>query len=229
MQNITHNYQAILNKIRLAEKKYHREPNSVSCLAVSKTFAPDVLLPIIEIGQQAFAENYLQEALPKISALNGKNLVWHFIGRIQTNKCKEIAYNFSWVHTIFRKKEAEQLSKHRPSNLPPLQVCIQIKLADDDTPTKDGISPYEALDLAQYISQLPNLSLRGLMAVPPVSSDFKQQRQYFKLVKNIGQQLQDAAIVLDTYSIGMTHDLEAAIAEGATIVRIGQGIFGPRS
>lgn len=228
MQNITHNYQVVLNKIRLAENKYHRTPNSVSCLAVSKTFAADVLVPIIALGQHEFAENYLQEALPKISALNGKNLVWHFIGRIQTNKCKEIAYNFSWVHTIFRTKEADQLSAHRPQILSPLQVCIQIKI-DDDAPTKDGLPSHEALALAKHISQLPNLKLRGLMAVPPISADFQQQRQYFKLIRNVGQQLSDAGIELDTYSMGMTHDLEAAIAEGATIVRIGQGIFGPRS
>ncbi len=228
MQNITHNYQAILNKIRLAEKKYHRAPNSVSCLAVSKTFAPEALLPIIAIGQHEFAENYLQEALPKISALSGKNLVWHFIGPIQTNKCKEIAYNFSWVHTIFREKEADQLSMHRPQDLAPLQVCIQIKL-DNNSSTKNGLLPHEALRLAKHINQVPNLRLRGLMAIPPISTDFQQQRQYFKLIKNIGHQLSEASIELDTFSMGMTHDLEAAIAEGATIVRIGQGIFGARA
>lgn len=227
MQDLIHNYFETQAKIRQAEGKYHRLPNSVICLAVSKSFSVDSLLPIIDVGQRAFAESYLDEALVKILALQQKKLEWHFIGRIQSRKCKLIAQHFSWVHTLYRLKEADKLSRLRSIERPPLQVCIQVKL--DSSPTKEGLEPEHVLDFARYIRQLPNLCLRGLMCLPPETKDFQQQRQYFKLVKQIGAELILQNIPIDTYSMGMTQDLEAAVAEGATILRVGRGIFGQRT
>lgn len=227
MQDLIRNYFETQAKIRQAETQYHRLPNSVICLAVSKGFCIDSLRPIISVGQRAFAESYLDEALTKILALETKKLEWHFIGRIQSRKCKSIAQHFSWVHTLYRQKEADKLSSFRSSSQPPLQVCIQIKL--DSSPTKEGLEPEQVLDFARYIRKLPNLCLRGLMCLPPETKDFQQQRQYFKLVKQIGAELILQNIPIDTYSMGMTQDLEAAIAEGATILRVGRGIFGQRT
>lgn len=226
MQDLINRYLETQTRIRQAEKTYHRAPHSVKCLAVSKGFAIDSLRSIISVGQRAFGENYLDEALTKILPLGEESLEWHFIGRIQSRKCKEIAQYFGWVHTLYRKKEADKLSKLRPKSLPPLQVCIQVKT--DSSPTKEGVVLDELFDLAHYISQLPNLSLRGLMTLPPETKDFQQQRQYFKLIKQAGETLMTQGIAIDTYSMGMTQDLEAAIAEGATIIRVGQGIFGTR-
>lgn len=226
MKTIVNNYYGILKKIRLLEKKYHRPAYSVSCLAVSKRFHLDSLLPIIDVGQRAFGESYLQEALPKISALQDKKLEWHYIGRIQSKKCVDIAHNFSWVHTIYRIKEIEKLAQARLPNQAPLQVCIQIKL--ENSQTKEGASPEQINELAHCIQQFSTLQLRGLMTIPPFTSDFQQQCEYFKEIKNIGHKLNKNGIKIDTYSMGMTQDLEAAISQGATIVRVGTGIFGPR-
>jgi pyridoxal phosphate enzyme (YggS family) len=220
------NYHATLSRIREAEIQHHCQPNSVLCLAVSKTFAAEALLPIIALGQQHFAENYLQEAINKISALSEKNLIWHYIGRIQTNKCKEIAQNFSWVHTLYRIKEAKALAKYRPPGLPPLQVCLQIKL--DDLQDRGGVEPNEVLTIAQEVSLHNNLKLRGIMLLPPPNLSTNEQREIFKTAHQLGKVLTQQGYAIDTYSMGMTQDLESAIAEGATIVRVGSGIFGQR-
>tara|TARA_R110002110_G_scaffold65206_4_gene179932 strand:+ start:13581 stop:14270 length:690 start_codon:yes stop_codon:yes gene_type:complete len=226
MNQTIKNYQATLLRIREAEIQSHCQPNSVLCLAVSKTFAVEALLPIIALGQQHFAENYLQEAINKISALSEKNLVWHYIGRIQTNKCKEIAQNFSWVHTLYRVKEAKALAKYRPADLSPLQVCLQVKL--DDLQDRGGANPKDILTLAEEVSLHDNLKLRGIMVLPPPKISTQEQKRIFKTARQLGETLIQQGHSIDTYSMGMTQDLESAIAEGATMVRIGSGIFGKR-
>ncbi len=215
-----------MQRIQGAVEKFQRQPGSVSLLAVSKSHAPTLISALIAAGQHDFGENYLQEALLKISALSQKRLVWHYIGPIQSKKAPEIAHNFSWVHTISRFKEAHLLSQHRPPFLDPLQICIQVKL--DDNPKKSGIAISDVASLIESIKELPHIRLRGLMTIPPFSEDFEQQRKYFSLLKTLFLSLNAQGAQLNTLSMGMTHDLEAAIAEGATIVRIGTGIFGSR-
>ncbi len=226
MIDVTANLNAIMQRIQAAVQKYQRPAGSVSLLAVSKSHAPTLISTLNAAGQQDFGENYLQEALLKISALSQKRLVWHYIGPIQSKKASEIAHNFSWVHTISRVKEAHLLSQHRLHELGPLQICIQVKL--DDNPRKSGIAISDVPSLIESINEIPNLRLRGLMTIPPFTEDFEQQRIYFSLLKTLFLNLNAQGAKLDTLSMGMTHDLEAAIAEGATIVRIGTGIFGPR-
>jgi pyridoxal phosphate enzyme (YggS family) len=215
-----------LQRIRTAELKYHRPPDSVCLLAVSKSQAPTQIATLFDAGQQSMGENYLQEALVKISALSQKQLIWHFIGQCQLRKVPLIAQNFSWVHTVSRLKEAQALSNHRPKDLGALNLCIQVKL--DDNPNRSGAKMEDIADLVKAIQPLPHLKLRGLMTIPPITEDFDLQRKYFRLIKNLMMQLNEQGAHLDTLSMGMTHDLEAAIAEGATIVRVGTGIFGPR-
>jgi pyridoxal phosphate enzyme (YggS family) len=225
MIDVTVNLNAIMQRIHVAVQKYQRPAGSVSVLAVSKSHAPTLISALNAAGQQDFGENYLQEALLKISALSQKRLIWHYIGPIQSRKAPEIAHNFSWVHTISRFKEAHLLSQQR-HGLDPLQICIQVKL--DDNPKKSGMTISDVPSLIESIKALPNLKLRGLMTIPPFTEDFDQQRKHFSLLKTLFMSLNDKGAQLDTLSMGMTHDLEAAIAEGATIVRIGTGIFGAR-
>lgn len=220
------NYQAILSRIRQAETNYQRQPNSVLCLAVTKHVSVEKLIPLIALGHQHFGENTVQSALPKITALSAQNLVWHYIGHIQTNKCQEIAQNFSWVHSICRESEVIGLAKHRASHYPPLQVCLQIKL--DNNPGRNGLLPEEALPLAQFVQKYDNLTLRGLMVIPAPDLKVSEQQAIFKTTHNLGLELSRQGFPIDTYSMGMTQDLEVAIQEGATMVRIGTGIFGPR-
>jgi len=226
MNQTIKNYQATLAQIRKAEQQYKRQPNSVACLAVSKTFPAEALIPLIALGQRDFAENYLQEALTKVWALSEKNLVWHYIGRIQTNKCKEIVQNFSWVHTLYRGKEVQALAKYRLPEQAPLQVCLQIKL--DELPNRPGVEPNALLAMAQEISLHKNLKLRGIMVLPEPNLTLEKQRSIFRTAHQLGERLTQEGFPIDTYSMGMTQDLEPAIAEGATIVRIGRGIFGKR-
>lgn len=227
MTQLVENYYQVLDKIRRCEKKYHRPSHSVTCLAVSKRFPVGSLRPLIDVGQRAFGENYLQEALPKISAITDKNIEWHYIGQIQSRKCGDIARHFQWVHTVCRQKEIDLLAQHRPQGLTPLQICLQVKL--DEKHTKGGVFPEALQPLAIEVLKKPNLKLRGLMVLPPQSTDFEQQRHYFRQVVSFGERLsQELGHAFDTYSMGMTNDLEAAIAEGATMLRIGTGIFGPR-
>lgn len=226
MKNIAHNLKIIHEKISAAEQKYHRKSNSVTLVAAAKTRSIAEIQEAIESGQINFGENYLQEALSKIEALKNEKIIWHFIGPIQSNKTKLIAENFIWVETIDREKIAQRLNDQRPKDLPPLNVCIEVNLEGEET--KSGVALNEILPLAQKISEMPNLKLRGLMSIPAPAKDFTQQRKVFHKLFDALQNLNQQGFSLDTLSMGMSDDFEAAIAEGATIVRIGSAIFGPR-
>jgi hypothetical protein len=227
MATIGTNLQAVRRRIAAAARACGRDPGDIRLVAVSKTFGADAVAAVYRHEQRAFGENYVQEALDKIVALADLALEWHYIGPIQSNKTRLIAENFAWVHSVDRAKIAARLSAARPAGLAPLQVCIEINIGGEDT--KSGVAPADALELARKVSALPRLELRGLMAVPPASSDSAQQRRYFAAVRQLKERLVDAGIALDTLSMGMSADLEAAIAEGATLVRVGTAIFGPRA
>ena len=214
------------NTIHTFEKKYHRVKNSVSLLAVSKKQTVEKIAAIAAQGQKFFGENYVQDALPKIRALKNLDLEWHFIGHIQSNKTAEIAEHFSWVHTVDRLKIAERLNAQRPASLPPLQICIQVNINEEES--KGGISLVALPTLAKAISVLPHLKLRGLMAIPKNSDDVSEQRKNFHILAEAKKDLESRGILLDTLSMGMSGDFEAAIAEGATIIRLGSVIFGER-
>jgi pyridoxal phosphate enzyme (YggS family) len=226
MTTIASNLQAARNAIAAAAAGAGRRANDVSLLAVSKTFAPDALRKAYRAGQTCFAESYVQEALDKIAALQDLPIAWHFIGPIQSNKSRAIAENFSWVHSVDRLKIAERLSAQRPAHLQPLQVCLQVNISLEAS--KSGVAPDEAGELAHTIAKLPSLKLRGLMAVPAPADDFAAQRLPFAQLRKLRDQLNQQGLQLDTLSMGMSHDFAAAIAEGATIVRIGTAIFGER-
>ncbi len=196
-------------------------------LAVSKTFAAGMVREAYNAGQACFAESYVQEALDKIAALQDLDIEWHYIGPIQSNKTRAIAENFAWVHSVDRLKIAERLSEQRPAHLPPLQVCLQVNISREKT--KSGVSPNEASGLAHAIAKLPGLKLRGLMAVPAPSDETAAQRRPFAQLRKLRDELNRQGLELDTLSMGMSHDFAAAIAEGATIVRIGTAIFGARN
>jgi len=205
-------------------------PQSVTLLAVSKTFGADAVIEAAEAGQRAFGENYLQEALDKMAAVHAARpdllLEWHFIGPIQSNKTRPIAEYFEWVHSVDREKIARRLSEQRPAHLPPLNICLQVNISGE--PSKSGVAPEEVMQLAQQVAGMPNLKLRGLMAIPEPADDPEQQRAPLRRMRELLTSLQTAGLALDTLSMGMSSDLEAAIAEGATIVRIGTAIFGKR-
>ena len=213
-------------RIREIADKTGRQPETITLLAASKTNPAESLREAFAAGQTIFGENYLQEALVKIPALNDLPIEWHFIGPIQSNKTKRIAENFSWVHSIDRKKIADRLSKDRPESLPPLQVCLQVNVSGEDS--KSGVAPDEAADLAAHIVGLPRLKLRGVMAIPELTKATALQRSQFRMLKEAYDQLKQAGYELDTISMGMSEDLDIAIEEGATLVRIGTAIFGPR-
>jgi pyridoxal phosphate enzyme (YggS family) len=227
MTTIASNLQAVRDAINAALVKTGRPISDVMLLAVSKTFSADALRAAYHAGQTCFAESYVQEALEKISALQDLSIEWHYIGPIQSNKTRAIAENFSWVHSVDRLKIAERLSEQRPAHLPPLQVCLQVNISTEDS--KSGVAPDEAGTLAQAIAKLPGLKLRGLMAVPAPSDDATAQHQQFARLRKLRDQLNQQGLQLDTLSMGMSHDFAAAIAEGATIVRIGTAIFGNRT
>ena len=227
MATIGVNLQAVRQRIAEASRACGRDSGGVGLIAVSKTFGADAVAAAHACGLRVFGENYVQEALEKIAALAGTpGLEWHFIGPIQSNKTRQIAENFAWVHSVDRAKIAERLSAARPAALAPLQVCIQINIGGEDT--KSGATPADALALARAVAALPRLNLRGLMAIPPTSADPAQQRRYFAELRELKEQLTASGIALDTLSMGMSADLEAAIAEGATLVRVGTAIFGRR-
>jgi len=215
---------AIRDRIRKAEARFGRLPDSVQLLAVSKKKSVANIIAVAESGQRAFGENYVQEAIPKIIALREHGFDWHFIGAVQSNKTAEIARHFSWVHTLDRLKIAKRLSAQRPADLPPLNVCIEIKLSNE--PSKAGIAISEVREFIAAVAVLPNLSLRGLMSLPAPDADFDRQRAAFRKLAEVFHET--AVAGMDTLSMGTTADFEAAIAEGATIVRIGTGIFGAR-
>lgn len=227
MTTIASNLQAVRDAINAAATGAGRQANEISLLAVSKTFAPDALREAYLAGQTRFAESYVQEALDKIAALRDIPIEWHYIGPIQSNKTRAIAENFAWVHSVDRLKIAERLSEQRPAQLPALQVCLQVNISMETS--KSGVVPDEAGALAHAIAKLPGLKLRGLMAVPAPSDDFAAQRLPFAQLRGLRNQLNRQGLQLDTLSMGMSHDFAAAIAEGATIVRIGTAIFGVRN
>jgi pyridoxal phosphate enzyme (YggS family) len=222
-QNLSHIHQ----QIQTYELRYHRTPNSVKLLAVSKNHPIEKIQDAINAGQLAFGENYLQEALGKIETLNNKNLEWHFIGPIQSNKTKKIAEHFDWVHSVDSLRIAKRLNDQRPANLPPLNICLEINISHETT--KSGILPEDALSLAQTCLTLPQLKLRGLMAIPAPKKNFPEQRAELHKLKLLYDHLQEKGLNLDTLSMGMSDDMEAAIAENATMVRIGTAIFGQRN
>lgn len=227
MTTIAERLQAIQARIRAAELDAARPINAVTLLAVSKAQPAALLREAYAAGQRQFGENYLQEALNKQAALADLAIEWHFIGPIQSNKTQQIAQNFAWVHGVDRLKIAERLNAARPEHLPPLQICIQLNISQEAS--KSGVLPEELSLLASRIALLPNLQLRGLMAIPAPATDRARQREPFKLVRELQEALIKQGLALDTLSMGMSDDFPAAIAEGATIVRIGTAIFGARA
>jgi pyridoxal phosphate enzyme (YggS family) len=231
MSIISANLQAVEQTIDAAIQATNRPRSAVQLLAVSKTFPFDAVLDAMQTGQRAFGENYVQEGVDKIAAVASAApdvpLEWHFIGPIQSNKTRPIAENFAWVHAIDRLKIAQRLSEQRPANLPPLNVCLQVNISGEAS--KSGVAPEQLPELARQVAALPNLRLRGLMAIPEPESDAAKQHLPFARVRLLYEQLQRDGMDLDTLSMGMSGDLAAAIAEGATIVRIGSAIFGARN
>ena len=227
MQTLDMQLRLLLDRIAAAEQRFQRRSGSVRLLAVSKTRPPGDIELVYRLGQRDFGENYLQEALPKIRMLTGLSGVqWHFIGRIQSNKTGDIAEAFDWVHSVDRLKIAQRLNEQRPADRPPLNICLQINLEDELS--KGGASPAEAAQLAAAIAELPRLKLRGLMCIPEEHENFDAQRRVFARLRRLQDELNQQGRALDTLSMGMSGDLEAAIAEGSTLVRVGTAIFGPR-
>lgn len=231
MTTIEDNLQAQRQRVALACQTAGRDVTAVTLLAVSKTFGADAVVEALAAGQRAFGENYIQEGVDKILALRashpGVALAWHCIGPIQSNKTRLVAEHFDWVQSLDRLKIAQRLSEQRPEGLPPLQVCLQVNV--DGGPNKSGVTPAELPALAASVAALPRLRLRGLMCIPEPAPDFEAQRALFMRCKAVFDDLQrQVGPSVDTLSMGMSDDLEAAVAAGATMVRVGRGIFGAR-
>lgn len=226
MTTIACNLQAVRAAMAAAADSAGRTAGEIELLAVSKTFPAAALREAYLAGQRCFAESYLQEALGKIADLQDLAVEWHFIGPIQSNKTRAIAENFAWVHSVDRLKIAQRLSEQRPATMPPLQICLQVNISHEAS--KGGVEPDELPSLACAFAKLPNLQLRGLMAIPAPSDDEAVQRAVFAQLRQLRDQLNREGLQLDTLSMGMSHDFAAAIAEGATMVRIGTAIFGKR-
>ncbi len=224
---IIDNLDHIRNEISVAEKQFNRRNSSVCLLAVSKTRKVDEIMTAINGGQRHFGENYCQEALEKIIAIDNPDLIWHFIGPIQSNKTSQIALHFDWAHTIDRIKIARRLNEARPENLAPLNICVQINISGEAS--KAGIILDEVNDFIVELDQFKRLKVRGLMSLPAPASNFEEQRIPFSNLKQKLHELSISRPEFVTLSIGTTQDMRAAIAEGATIVRIGTAIFGPRN
>ena len=230
MPIIKNNISSIQRRLQQAASDAGRTPNEVLLLAVSKTRTSTQIKAALAAGITSFGENYLQEALEKIDQLSSAELDWHFIGPLQSNKTRLAAENFSWIHSVDRLKIAQRLSEQRPSTMAPLNLCLQINI--DNEPSKSGFSAQQALAAAAEIANLPNVKLRGLMAIPQSRTDLKAQRTPFMKLRQLKDQMNsllDNSRKLDTLSMGMSGDMAAAILEGATIVRVGTDIFGPRS
>jgi pyridoxal phosphate enzyme (YggS family) len=229
MSAIRENLQAVRHRIAEAADNAQRK-QQIRLLAISKTFDAQAVIEAAGAGQQAFGENYLQEALDKMASVQALQpdlkLEWHFIGPIQSNKTRAIAEHFDWVHSVDREKIAQRLSDQRPPALPPLNICLQVNISGEAS--KSGVLPSEVVPLANAIAQLPRIRLRGLMAIPEPEQDLKRQREPFKQMHVLYEYLRAEGLPLDTLSMGMSADMDAAIAEGATIVRIGSAIFGNR-
>ena len=228
MSHIADHLQAVHARIERAAQAAQRSPDSIRLLAVSKTFPAEDVRAAFAAGQRAFGENYVQESLAKIEALADlrTQLEWHFIGPLQSNKTRPVAEQFDWVHSVDRLKIAQRLSEQRPDALPPLNVCLQVNVSGEAS--KSGVAPAEAPALARAIAVLPRLRLRGLMSIPEPADDLQAQREPHRLLRALFDALRADGIALDTMSMGMSGDLEAAVLEGATIVRIGTAIFGKR-
>lgn len=238
MGAISTQLEEVRKRIDKACKDAGRQSGCVTLLAVSKTFGPEAVVEAVQAGQRDFGENYVQEALGKISALRQwaadqaqpPELRWHCIGPLQSNKARPVAENFDWVHSVDRLKIAQRLSDCRPTDLPPLQVCLQVNI--DAGPTKSGVQPQEALALAQAVQQLPRLVLRGLMTIPEPAPDFSSALRVHQRARALLDQLNASGLLirpLDTLSMGMSADLEAAVAAGSTLVRVGTALFGRRA
>ncbi len=226
LADLTQRYQSVKQRIKNACLQANRPIDSVALLAVSKTKPIEKISVLAQHGQVCFGENYLQESLTKIAQC--PELEWHFIGPIQSNKTKSIAESFQWVHSVDRLKIAQRLSRQRPSGMPPLNILLEVNISEEET--KAGLSPSEILQIASEVVALPNIKLRGLMAIPQKQVDIEAQRLPFRQVRKLLEQLntRHPEWKLDTLSMGMSGDLEAAIIEGATLVRIGTDIFGAR-
>ena len=224
------NLARVRSRIKDACNQYGRDPGEVKLLAVTKTVKPERVRMALDAGQTDFGENYLQEARAKIATLNDPNITWHYIGGIQSNKTSEIARNFHWVHTVSRNRIAVRLSDQRPEDLDPLKVLVQVNISGEAS--KAGIAPGETADLVTSMIGLPGIELRGLMAIPAPAHDFETQREGFRALRELLQEIQAQHGAELPYfsdlSMGMSNDLEAAIAEGATWLRVGTAIFGPR-
>jgi pyridoxal phosphate enzyme (YggS family) len=219
--------QAVRARIEKAAREAGRDPAEVALLAVSKTFSPDAIRAAHAAGQRLYGENYIQEALPKIDALRDlPDVEWHFIGPLQSNKTRPAALHFAWVHGIDRLRIAQRLSDARPPGLPPLQCCVQVNISGE--PSKSGARPEEALALAREVAVLPRLSLRGFMGMSEGAGDEDARRRQFRLLRGLLEEARAAGLALDTLSMGMSGDLELAVAEGATLVRVGTAVFGAR-
>ena len=226
MSPIRDNLHSVRERIARACAQAQRDVNEVTLLAVSKTFGPQAIREAVDAGQRAFGENYIQEAVEKMEMLAGLPLEWHCIGPIQSNKTRLVAAHFDWAHAVDRLKIAQRLSEQRPEGRPPLSVCIQVNI--DGGPTKAGVAPAEALDLAREVAQLPGVKLRGIMTIPEPAPTFEAQKAVHARARALFDDLRDAGLALDTLSMGMTGDLEAAIAAGSTMVRVGTAVFGSR-
>ncbi|WP_291994882.1 YggS family pyridoxal phosphate-dependent enzyme [Candidatus Accumulibacter sp. ACC003] len=219
--------QAVLVRVARAASEYGRDPAGIDLLAVSKAWPAADIREVAAAGQRAFGESFVQEGLEKMAKLRDLGLDWHFIGSLQSNKTRVLAEAFNWVHSVDRLRIGERLSEQRPASLPPLSICLQVNVSGEAS--KSGVAIAEARTLAHAVAGLPKLRLRGLMTIPARSDDFLTQRRPFRRLRELFEQLQADGLALDTLSMGMSHDLEAAIAEGATLLRVGTAIFGERN
>jgi PLP dependent protein len=226
-QNYLENVASVQERIRRAALTAGRNVDCITLVAISKTQPVEAIAAAAQAGVEHFGENYLQEALPKIESLRGHELTWHFVGQLQANKTKLAAEHFDWVHGIDRLKIAQRLSEQRPFHAPPLNVCLQVHIGGEAS--KGGVEPEAALELAQAVRDLPQLRLRGLMCLPPAETDIVRQRHWFAETRQLFDSLNDRGAGLDTLSMGMSADFEAAILEGSTMVRVGTAIFGARA
>jgi len=226
-QNCSEGVQNAQTRIAAACRAVSRSVDSVTLLAVSKGQSTAAIDSAARVGIENFGENFLQESLPKLAALQGREITWHFIGRLQANKTRSVAEQFAWVHALDRLKIAERLSAARPPSMPPLSVCVQVNVSGEAS--KSGATPETAEALALAVATLPRLRLRGLMAIPAPVAGFEAQRVPHRFLRRLFERLCSQGLQLDTLSMGMSDDLEAAIAEGSTMVRVGTAIFGSRS
>ena len=226
MTTIAERLLAVRSRVAAAARAVGRSTDDVRLMAVSKTWPAEAVREAAEAGQRVFGENYVQEGVDKVEALRGMGLEWHFIGPLQSNKTRPVANAFDWVHSIDRLRIAERLSAQRDVHLAPLNVCVQVNVSGEDS--KSGVAPEQAIELAHAVAVLPQLRLRGLMCIPEPTEDVALLRARFGLLRSLRDALLKGGLEVDTLSMGMSHDIEPAIAEGATIVRVGTAIFGER-